>query len=718
MTTVTATNVCDAFGSKITDATAYFTPCTPLGVTLTGFNVGGGGQAGFKAVSTPVANGAFSVQLHDTTQTNPVNVAYRLEVKDAGGTLLLGPWVIQPSGATWSFDSFVPNMAPLALIQIGAQGDSAYTVAVKNGYSGTQPQWIASLKGAPGDVSKGVLGQAAGLAVALQVPPGRNRYNSATVKADTLILTADGSEGPWGVSGHYYASDFIYVGDLTQFITNTVLAQESSSGCVFYYADKSFLSALPSTVAANTPVNVPAGAAFVRFYSSYPAFPSTANPSPLNPSAIMLVGGSVLPTSFVSYGYYLKEEVNAKVLQSSQSSLAQIPNYGPALANLLDLNRGQASTVIRYPSATGLPSVFSGFAGYTLYGPIPVIGGGTVTVNKRLHCNSGYGPAFTDASGNFLPMGSDLQALWTAGAGIPTNTALNVPAAAVSFWMYINLSAGGTGDNSPIDNVNTAMVVQGATFPASYQPFGGFGNDPTARTLALPMTGVKVGWLGDSLSYGYGSNIPLAPLVASITGHTNAYALSWTGRRMWDALNNTGNTGVAFPTQAIVQGLDVLVLWLGTNLSGGPDGTIGAATDAVSVGTTGANGITYPNTDSYCSQLKAVIEQLLTWNPALRIIKASPYQSNNQNAPTGGTGGAGNIPTAAGLALLKKVHDMDVAIAGLQYGIPVLDLYSEMGICNANNQALLPDGTHPTAATQNNRIGPYFARNIIRYSTK
>ncbi|MEG9435303.1 SGNH/GDSL hydrolase family protein [Edaphobacter sp. HDX4] len=724
MTTVSATNVCDASGAKLDQVTITFTPCTPNGVTLSGFNVPGGGQSGFKKVSATVVNGAFSVSLHDTANTNPINIGYRVEIHDAGGATLLGPWVIQPTGATWSFDSFMPNYAPLALIQTGPQGiQGIQGIQGNQGIQGpVGPTGATGAKGDPGDVSKVLLGQAAGAAVASQLPTGRNRFNPATIKADTLILATTGAESAWGSSGYYYATDFIYVADLSQFITNTVVAKEGSAGCAFYSIDKTFMSSLSATVAANTAIAIPAGAAFVRFYAAYPAHPSGPNTAPLAPTAIMVVGGSVLPGSFVSFGYYGKEEVDAKVspIQSTAiwSALKQTQNYLPKYANLLDLSRVQTSTAIGYPSATGIPSLATGVTGFSLYGPIPVYGGGTVTVNKMMHCNAGYGPAFMDANGAFLPMGTDLKTLWTAGVGIPANTTLNVPTTAVSFWPYFNVSASGSGNNAAIDSIATAMIVQGSTFSGTYIPFVGSGYDTVARAAAQPLAGVRVGWLGDSISAGYGSGIPLAPLVATLTGHTNSYDLSWTGRQMWHALDNTGKTATAFPTQAIVQGLDMLVLWLGTNLGGASNGPIGTATDTPSVGTTNANGITFPGGDTYCSQLKAVIEQLLAWNPNLRIIKASPYQSNNQNAATGSTGGAGYLPTPAALALLKAVYDADVAVAGLQYGIPVLNLYSEMGICNANNQTLLPDGTHPTASTQQNRIAPYFARNVIRYCIK
>ena len=42
------------------------------------------------------------------------------------------------------------NDIDLGIVAQGPQGKSAYDIAVDNGFSGTQQQWLASLKGDPG----------------------------------------------------------------------------------------------------------------------------------------------------------------------------------------------------------------------------------------------------------------------------------------------------------------------------------------------------------------------------------------------------------------------------------------------------------------------------------------------------------------------------------------------------------------------------------------
>lgn len=47
--------------------------------------------------------------------------------------------------------SVMPQITAGAVTVKGKDGASAYEVAVKNGYQGTESEWLASLKGDPGD---------------------------------------------------------------------------------------------------------------------------------------------------------------------------------------------------------------------------------------------------------------------------------------------------------------------------------------------------------------------------------------------------------------------------------------------------------------------------------------------------------------------------------------------------------------------------------------
>ncbi len=131
-TIVSASKLQDASGTLIDDALILFTPANMNGTPVS-FRAGGThGQVSSSPVSAAVTNGAFEAQLADTTLTLPANVGYRVTVVDnVSGRELLGPGYdcVQPSGETWSFDDYQPNLAGLIPVQYGPQGPSG-TVAV------------------------------------------------------------------------------------------------------------------------------------------------------------------------------------------------------------------------------------------------------------------------------------------------------------------------------------------------------------------------------------------------------------------------------------------------------------------------------------------------------------------------------------------------------------------------------------------------------------
>ena len=113
-TLVTGSRVTDPTGALILNATIKFQPCDSQG-RLTSYRIGGnGGQSSFQPVSTQVRNGVFSINLADTTLTQPPNIAFAVTVIDnATGNVLLGPkgYLIQPFGEDWDFDAYTPMTA-------------------------------------------------------------------------------------------------------------------------------------------------------------------------------------------------------------------------------------------------------------------------------------------------------------------------------------------------------------------------------------------------------------------------------------------------------------------------------------------------------------------------------------------------------------------------------------------------------------------------------
>jgi hypothetical protein len=123
-TTVTANNIQDAFGNKLASGQVCFQATTNGGVPIA-FHAGGGGQVINKQKCAAVTNGSFSVSVPNTALTNPVNVCYHVTVKDLSTNQIVlgnapsgqpsGYDCVQPSGASFSFDSYVPGLAPLVV---------------------------------------------------------------------------------------------------------------------------------------------------------------------------------------------------------------------------------------------------------------------------------------------------------------------------------------------------------------------------------------------------------------------------------------------------------------------------------------------------------------------------------------------------------------------------------------------------------------------------
>lgn len=92
------------------------------------YQVGGTGQQINWPLVCAITNGtiAAACNVADTTQTNPMDICYFITVKNSQGTIVLGGsptsgyQCAQPSGTTWNFDSFVPNVPgwPLAVFRI------------------------------------------------------------------------------------------------------------------------------------------------------------------------------------------------------------------------------------------------------------------------------------------------------------------------------------------------------------------------------------------------------------------------------------------------------------------------------------------------------------------------------------------------------------------------------------------------------------------------
>lgn len=139
--TVSGSNLTDATGTKITNATITFAPETSSGLTVSA-RANGNGQVISTPVSTQVTTGAFSIRLADVYLTNPQNICYSVSVIDntTGNSLFptSGYNCVQPastgqsywcsgggpstSGGNCNFDLYIPLSPPGALVTAGPIG--------------------------------------------------------------------------------------------------------------------------------------------------------------------------------------------------------------------------------------------------------------------------------------------------------------------------------------------------------------------------------------------------------------------------------------------------------------------------------------------------------------------------------------------------------------------------------------------------------------------
>ncbi len=175
--TVSASNVVDSTGTPLVNGTVYFAPVDGSGNPIS-YRIGGLGQAISRPVQAPVVNGAFSVTLPDTHLTAPANVCFSVTVVDpnSGENVLGGGYsCVQPSSvASWctsttcNFDTYVPNLAAVALVQTGPAG----------------PQGIQGAQGIPGS------GNAAqGAPGSVQIAEGNGSGNVGPSDSSTILDT-------------------------------------------------------------------------------------------------------------------------------------------------------------------------------------------------------------------------------------------------------------------------------------------------------------------------------------------------------------------------------------------------------------------------------------------------------------------------------------------------------------------------------------------------
>lgn len=143
---------------------------------------------------TPITNGQFSVQVipNNAAGIAPTGWMWRVDVQPSRGQRLIF-WadIHGANGDTIHLDDLVPAQAPGGGTT-GTPGESAYEIAVDQGFTGTVTQWLTSLIGPAGPT--GATGTAG--ATGATGATGPNGDTGATGPAG-----ADGATGPQGETG-------------------------------------------------------------------------------------------------------------------------------------------------------------------------------------------------------------------------------------------------------------------------------------------------------------------------------------------------------------------------------------------------------------------------------------------------------------------------------------------------------------------------------------
>ncbi|MEF3008311.1 SGNH/GDSL hydrolase family protein, partial [Klebsiella pneumoniae] len=377
------------------------------------------------------------------------------------------------------------------------------------------------------------------------MPVGRNLFNKGATLDDYALSTTG---APYAAAG-YFVTPFIPVKPNTQYIAS------SASGVVVYF-DINKTKILNTTIAAGTVFTTPSGAVYVRFQ----VYGLSAK------NTLMMVEGSALPASYLSFGAPTSTYVDTQALSVARSVALSLQKV---VVNLYNSELAQLNTAVSYQ--TGGVSAKSGYFATPKMMVVP----GDYFVSNY---GSGSG-AFYRLDGTFHSGFQNLVA----------NTPFSVPENAyyVRFQVY-NLT-----------RVESLMVTPGQAIPAGFIPFGG-------QTQELPWQGKKRIDLGDSITN-------TGNFIAPLNTYTGMMALANYGvpgqgvRTMADSLNET-----------TIASADFISILGGTNDYGG-NRRLGTIADARA---------DYDDTTvkSFYYDVFYVLDKIYSLKPNVRVMFSTPLK--------------------------------------------------------------------------------------------
>jgi hypothetical protein len=204
-TSITAAKIQNGSGKLLSSGRVSFFPVNSAGRGISA-TAGGGGLITQTAVVFLVVNGAITTDIFgaapvvaDTTLTTPANIAYRVSVTDSTGTEVQGPGygTVQPSGPTWSLDTYSPVQPLLVtttVITVGGASGRPTSMVVADSVTGAHYA-VLFIAGAQSSARIGPAGTVTPTATFIDTVTGNHFTLSFVNGAETLTAVSSGVSG-------------------------------------------------------------------------------------------------------------------------------------------------------------------------------------------------------------------------------------------------------------------------------------------------------------------------------------------------------------------------------------------------------------------------------------------------------------------------------------------------------------------------------------------
>jgi hypothetical protein len=324
-TAFVANNIQDASGLPLALGSMLVQPTDNNNLPITASSGGLGGQMIVSAATIPITAGSVGAGavVADTSLTSPVNISFRITILDPQGRTLAVYKGVQPTGATFDFDTFTPNVPAQAPYTEGPPGTDG-----TDGTNGTNG--AAGAAGSEGSVTT--------LAASVLPAPG-NLFNIAAAQENFITNSVGAVVAQTGAGGGpSWVSNLMYCPGATELVANYPLGDNGFGPGAYiqlFDANGDFLSVLASmgswNIAAGTAITLPGTQVYVRVTLLQGV---AGGP----PTFAMFYAGTSTPTipgAFTSFAPYVSTAVDANIAAAAASVKGLISQGDGGLLGLI-----------------------------------------------------------------------------------------------------------------------------------------------------------------------------------------------------------------------------------------------------------------------------------------------------------------------------------------------------------------------------------------------